>query len=196
MLFCLSVWLHTSLTSFTISISASHATTRCVTCGDFVVFLVKTQHLQLYQKAWGGIAPNRFLPWGNQLRKKNTRPWKIVILLWKKKMIFLIIHVKFPGWTKDKNQKFQRFMSPLKHHKRPCENKTDHFEPLSWWCIANHGHEHRKADFTLKYWWRFRSIPNSDFSDFAGCFCWWKCSDIGLSICTWSAMDGVVRYWF
>lgn len=50
----------------------------------------------------------------------------------KKKMIFLIIHVKFPGWTKDKNQKFQRFMSPLKHHKRPCENKTDHFEPLSW----------------------------------------------------------------
>ena len=46
-------------------------------------------------------------------------------------IIFLIIHVKFPGWTKDKNQGFAILMSPSKRHKTGVE-KTDRFEPLLW----------------------------------------------------------------
>lgn len=47
------VWIHTSFTSFTISISASHATTLCVTCGDFVVFWWKPTSSAL-PKSLGG----------------------------------------------------------------------------------------------------------------------------------------------
>lgn len=108
-------------------------------------------------------------------------------------MIFLIMHVKFPGWTKDKNQKFQRFMSPF---------KTSQKAPATWWCIANHpvrpdsqtSISAEKSHEAWTYWWRFRY--NSEFRFLSrAVFVGENDSDIGLSICTWSAMDGV-RDWF
>lgn len=45
-------------------------------------------------------------------------------------MIFLIIHVKFPGWTKDKNQGFAILMSPLKHHKNYVEKNRSFWAPF------------------------------------------------------------------
>lgn len=80
-------------------------------------------------------------------------------------MIYLIIHVKFRGGQKTRIRGLP-WSCPLQNITKTMRKKNNHFEPLSWWCIANHpktGHEHHKSPFLMKHEVLVKVQVNSEF---------------------------------